>query len=136
MVACVAGHGTDTLEVLLIDRIDHQQHSSRCLLERGLLGKVLPTFRAIGSVAIDAVHIRGSSEHAHRVHELVDGNSFDDLNVLEDFFSQLGPLLLCCLAVRRRDANQADDPSHSADNRSLQWRPRVFRFVRSVNEYC
>jgi hypothetical protein len=39
---------------------------------------------ALLTVAFGAVHARGRGEEAHGPHELLDGNSFEKLDVLED----------------------------------------------------
>src|SRR6267378_3170469 len=54
------------------------RRSPRCLV-----GKAFPFVDAFRNMAIDAVQAQGCGKHTHRVHELIHGNTFENLDVLE-----------------------------------------------------
>src|SRR5438552_12522885 len=65
-------------------------------------------------MAVRAVQACGGGEHTHGVHELVDGNALQNLNVLEDFFRHRWPLRLSRLPGCDYSAEQAR--RHCSDN--------------------
>src|SRR5207237_2176624 len=85
MVARIAGYGPDALEIVLINGVHHIHHAARGLLQWRVQGVLVPAVGVVRSVAMRAVQTCGRGEHTHRVHELVDGDSFKNLNVFEDF---------------------------------------------------
>ena len=109
-MARVTGNGADAAEVVLIDVVYHRQHSARRYLQRCLVGEFSPGTDAFGDVTVDAIQAERGGKHTHGVHEFIDGNTFEDVDFLEDFFSHRRPLRLCTLtrlAVRQRDEQQA-----------------------------
>jgi len=58
----------------------------RAPLRRHVIGKFGPVLQALLHVATGAVVAQGGSEESHGFHEFVDGNSFKDLDVLEELF--------------------------------------------------
>src|SRR5438045_1458392 len=123
IVAGVAGHGAHALEVVFVDGVYHQQHLSCGLLQRSVFREFVPTGGVVGRVAVDAVHACRGGNHAHRIHELVYWNSFENLNILENIFRHLRPLALTRLAICHQSKEaQYNCPNphqlfwHSAEN--------------------
>src|SRR5262249_13973596 len=72
---------------------------------------------AVRSVAIDTVQGECSRKHTHCVHEFVNRNAFENLDVFEDFFRHLRPRCLTGLAACEHHAEHAcDNHSHDAKN--------------------
>src|SRR5688500_8826672 len=87
-----AGHHLPPAEVRLVDRVDHDHHAAGHLFPRVLVCILGPIAAALVEMTVGAVETGSRGEDAHRPHELIDGNAFQDLNVLEDLFGHLWPL--------------------------------------------
>ena len=79
-MAGIAGHGTMTLEVVLVDGKHHFHHFAR-----GLLVFLVVLFERILHVAELAFHAQRSCNELHGGKDLVRGNSLQNFDVLELF---------------------------------------------------
>jgi hypothetical protein len=91
-MAGVAGDEAPPAELRLVDLIHHQHHPPRGLLSWRVDGVALEAF-ALRRMTVDAVQVRRGGEEPHRVHELLDGIPFEDLDVLEHVLGHRRPLL-------------------------------------------
>src|SRR5262249_23217708 len=55
-------------------------------LSRDIFGKFRPVLKTLGNMATGTVQSKSSRKKSHRVHEFVDGNSLQNLDVLERVF--------------------------------------------------
>ena len=97
VVAPVAGEAAHTLlpaEVGAVDGVHHDDHRARLLYCRGCDRKQFPIGADSRGMAARAVVAEGGGKHPHRVHELVYGNPFENLDVLENGFRHLRGLFL------------------------------------------
>ena len=88
-MACPAGYALGSGKVLLVDGGDHLDHFPRSVFNRRIQGEFCPGLIGVRRVAIQAVEAQSGGNHSHRVHELIDGNSFKDRHVLESLFAHL-----------------------------------------------
>ncbi len=140
-VARVAGDCAPSGEVLLVDGVDHVQHAARRTLQRGLIGKSVPGANAFGHVAIDAVQAERGGKHPHGVHELIDGNSSENFDILEEFLSHRLSVRLSSLrrAARRGNTQHAheqstDDANNDSPRSGLHVVPLVTKIAQLWSE--
>jgi hypothetical protein len=105
-MARIAGHSFPATKQALVDRVYDYNHSAGSLLYRGIVRVLFPIAKNFAAVAIRAVVAQGRGKESHRFHELVDRNTFEHLDVLEDILCQEWFLLRSGLAARRQQAGQ------------------------------
>ena len=93
-MAGIAGDGAHSFKVLLIDRRHHLHHRSRRPLEGRFVCKSLPLVDTFRNMTVDAVEAERRRKHAHRVHELVNRNTFEHLDIRKNLFRHLRALRL------------------------------------------
>src|SRR2546422_8269125 len=108
-MAGIAGHSARSRETVLVESVHHQHHPARSPLHRGVGAKLFPACRAVRGMVVRAVHACGGSKHAHGVDEFVNGNPFENLDVLKTFFRHLRFLFLPSLTVCGSCPPQAQD---------------------------
>ncbi len=86
----------------LVDRVDNLNHPARGQLHRNVIRILRPIAQNIAAMAIRAIVAQGRGKEPHRLHELVDRDAFEHLNVLEDILRHEWLLLRCRLAARRQ----------------------------------
>ena len=107
-------------EVGAVDVVHHRNHAARPLDRRGFDGKRITIAADFRRVATTAVIAKGGGKHPHRVHELVHGNPFENLDVLEDDVRHLQALIGSRLAGCCHKAHQEHGHRHhDVTNRSL-----------------
>jgi hypothetical protein len=84
-----AGHHLPAAEVRLVDRVDHDHHPASHLFPCVLVCILGPIATALLQMAVGAVETGRRRKDAHCPYELIDGNAFEDLDILEDLFGQL-----------------------------------------------
>ena len=94
VVARITRHCPNTFELVFVDGGHHLHHRARDSLQLRVVGELVPSVDAFGDVAIDAVQTQGGGKHSHRVHEFIDRNAFQKLDVLENLFCHLRSWLL------------------------------------------
>src|SRR5262249_41910057 len=94
-----ASHNLAALEVVLVDGLNHVDHHAGSDFSGGVSGPI-DLFGSGILVAIRTVELQSSGHDSHGLHEIVDGNSFESLNVFEDLFRHERPLLRRSLSGR------------------------------------
>ncbi len=120
--AMMAGPARDHLgaaEILLVDVVDHGHHAAGDLLFRLIVGIPLRIRSARADVAVSAAYVQGRGKQAHRSHELVNRDAFQNLNILESLFGHQ-------VFWRLREGH-APERQHGAQPRH---RPRVHHSFR------
>jgi hypothetical protein len=82
-MAGVAGKHSAAAEIALIDGVHHQNHFACHLLISVVVGVFRPIAAALFDVAKRAVFAERRREKAHCVHEFLDGNAAEHLDVFE-----------------------------------------------------
>src|SRR5262245_64647500 len=85
-MARVASQRAAAAKFCFIDVVHHQHHGSSRALARNIVREAIPVLQTFRNVAIHTIQPQRCSEESHRIHELIDGNSFEDLHILEDLF--------------------------------------------------
>ena len=111
-VAGVAGHGLFAAKICRIDGFHHQDHFARGLLGRSVDGIFSHVTGGLCSMAVNAIHAQRGGNKSHRSHELVHGESAENLNVLKDIIGHLRLFLWRSLAVCRDSTNQEHNGHH------------------------
>src|SRR5450755_3845870 len=78
-----ASHHLPAVEVVAIDGSHHLDHPSSYQLAR-IVGSPVDFLGARAGMALGAVKTQCGAHDAHRSHEVVYGNSYEHLNILED----------------------------------------------------
>ena len=105
--AAMAGEAADqtaSAEHRLVQAVDHRHHPARGPFQIGVIGIPGPVAAGLFNVAVGAVQAQGCGKHPHGAHEFLDGNAFEQLDVLEDFFGELR-------ALGRRLRRRRHDPA-------------------------
>jgi hypothetical protein len=102
-----ASHDAFSVEIVLIDFADHENHFARAHF-----GGHSVTFKSL-PVAIIAIDIERAGDERHRAKQIRGGHSFEYLNVLENFFGRqqllrLLPRSLCDALARDRNRDGND----------------------------
>src|ERR1700733_13581046 len=93
----MAGETSHTLlsaKIGAIKSIHHENHLACPLYRRGCDGKSFPIGADFLVVTTRTVIPQRGRKHTHRVHELIDWNTSENLDVLEDLFRHLWTLSL------------------------------------------
>src|SRR2546429_9724670 len=85
-MTCVACDDLPPTKILLVDAANHLHHPARHLLSRIIVGIPRPIAATFLGMTIGAVESQCCGEESHGAHELIDGNTLQDLDVLKDFF--------------------------------------------------
>ena len=125
-MAGVASHLALPAEIALIEHVHHDDHLARGLLQRRVDGVGSQAVRGVRRMAIDAVQAGGRGKEAHGVHEFLDGNAFEQLDVLENVFRhlRLRPGRGRGLALRQRNADEKCE-CYSQDVMKCSFRSKI-----------
>ena len=99
-----------------IDRIYDLDHAAGSALHRDIVGIFFPSAENLVAMAVGAVVTQSCGEEAHGVHKLIDGNSLQQLNILEDVLRHQRLLLRSALAAGR-DAGEEHTGCDGQDSR-------------------
>src|SRR5215471_4712384 len=84
-----ARHHLASTEVLVVDFGNHSYHAARRALSRGIRRPIYAVRAGVG-VAVRAIELKGGGHEPHGLHEIVNGNAFEYLDVFEDLFGKEG----------------------------------------------
>ena len=83
-MARIAGYGFAACEKILIDCVDDLNHPAGGALDRDVVRILLPIAEDGIAMTVGAVVAQCRGEESHRFHELINGNSFQHLDVFKD----------------------------------------------------
>ena len=115
-MARVAGYFARSSEVGLIQGGHHQNHPAGHLLLWSFIGISGVVPGAGLAMAVGAVPGQRGGNESHRVHEFVDGDSPEHLDILEDVFCHRRLWFRDGLSIRRSNTQQAER-RHTRDNK-------------------
>ena len=107
-MASPAGHHLASAEVGLVDSRNHVHHIARHPLSRRVGRPIDPVRTSVG-VTIRTVELKRRGHDAHRLQEIIHGNTLQCLDVLEDLVRQKGVPLRRSLPACYGSTGQPDN---------------------------